>query len=436
MFNFKHKPPSITGEKEIFPNEIKGVSVFMQTTTILDNETINIVKSTVPILEERGSEITSRFYQLMFKNHPELKNIFNQTNQRKGEQAEALASTVYAAAKHIDHLEAILPAVDPIAEKHRSLNIKPEHYPIVGKHLLLAMRDVLGEDVATDEVINAWEKAYGEIADVFIKVEKEKYKKTQTTTGGWIDYRDFKVAKKVTESDVITSFYLEPADGKAFPLYQPGQYITVKADIPGEPHTHLRQYSLSCAPGGEYYRISVKREDNIGNHPAGIVSNYLHEHVKEGSILPISAPAGDFVLNTEDERPLVLISGGVGLTPMMSMLETAIKEQPEREIIFVHAARNGKVHAMKDRVNDIAANHSVTSYTVYDSPLPEDKGTYNKEGYVDYDFLKSIIPSFNADFYFCGPKGFMQAIYANLKEHGVKEEDLHFEFFGPKQAIA
>ncbi|HLR52916.1 MAG TPA: NO-inducible flavohemoprotein [Candidatus Avamphibacillus sp.] len=408
----------------------------MQTATKLDIETINIVKSTVPILEERGSEITSRFYHLMFQNHPELKNIFNQTNQRKGDQADALANAVYAAAKHIDQLEAILPAVDPIAEKHRSLNIKPEHYPIVGKHLLLAMRDVLGEEVATDDVINAWEKAYGEIANVFINVEKEKYQKAQNAVGGWVDYRDFKVVKKVVESDVITSFYLQPADGEAFPLYQPGQYITVKADIPGEPHTHLRQYSLSCAPGGEYYRISVKREDAIGDNPAGIVSTFLHEQVKEGSILPISAPAGDFVLNQDDERPLVLISGGVGLTPMMSMLETTIKHHPNREVMFIHAARNGKVHAMEERVKEITENHNVTSYTIYDSPDEQDEGSYDKKGYIDQEWLASVLPSNNADFYFCGPKGFMQAVYRHLKALNVAEEDIHFEFFGPAQEIA
>lgn len=408
----------------------------MQTATELDNQTIRIVKSTVPILEKQGSEITSRFYQLMFQNHPELKNIFNQTNQRKGDQAHALASAVYAAAANIDQLETILPAVEPIAEKHRSLNIKPEHYPIVGKYLLLGMREVLGEDVATDEVIEAWEKAYTEIANVFIQVEEDKYRRAEAVTGGWVDYRDFKVIKKVVESDVITSFYLKPVDDKPFAAYQPGQYITIKADIPGEPHTHLRQYSLSCAPNEETYRISVKREDALLNQPRGIVSNYLHEHVTEGSILPISAPAGDFVLDQEDERPLVLISGGVGLTPMMSMLEAAIKQTPEREVIFIHAARNGNVHAMRERVQDITATHNVTSYTIYDTPENEDEGVYDKEGYIDYEWLKSVLPSADSDIYFCGPKGFMQAVYQHLKDLNVAEDDIHFEFFGPAQDIA
>lgn len=403
------------------------------TTTGLTEETRNIIKATVPVLEEHGEQITTRFYQLMFENHPELKNIFNQTNQRHGDQPRALANTVYAAAANIDNLEAILPAVDSIAHKHKSLNIKPEHYPIVGKYLLLGIKDVLG-DAATDEIIDAWEKAYGVIADVFITVEKEMYEETKKMTGGWLDYRDFKVMKKVKESDVITSFYLEPADGNPFPGYKAGQYITVKVDIEGEPYTHQRQYSLSCAPDEGMYRISVKREDGTADIPAGIVSSYLHEHVEEGNMLSISAPSGEFYLDTEDTRPLVLLSGGVGLTPMMSMLETVIKEQPEREVTYIHAAQNGNVHAMKNRVNEITESHNnVNSYVVYDRPETDDQ--YDKLGHIDTEWLSTILPTTDAAYYFCGPKGFMRAAYKILKEYGVAEEDIHFEIFGPAEDI-
>jgi nitric oxide dioxygenase len=402
-------------------------------TTVLDEQTRNTVKATVPVLEEHGVTITKRFYEMMLKDHPELKNIFNESNQRDGSQPTALANTVYAAAVHIDNLEAILPAVKSIAYKHTSLNIKPEHYPIVGKYLLLAIKDVLG-DAATDEIIDAWEKAYGVIADVFISVENEMYEETKNTTGGWLDYRDFTVTKKVKESDVITSFYLEPKDGNPFPSYKPGQYITVKADIEGEPYTHQRQYSLSLAPDEGIYRISVKREDAIGDTPAGVVSTYLHEQVEEGSTLQISAPTGEFVLDQEDTRPLVLLSGGVGLTPLMSMLETTIKEQPEREVIYIHAARNSHVHAMKDRVKEIAEeNDKVTSYVVYDSPEANDE--YDKEGHIDAEWVNSILPTKDAAFYFCGPKGFMRAAYQILTEIGVNEKDIHFEIFGPAEDI-
>ncbi|MFD1447862.1 NO-inducible flavohemoprotein [Oceanobacillus profundus] len=404
-----------------------------ETATGLDQKTRDIIKATVPVLEEHGTAITKRFYQMMFENHPELKNIFNQTNQRKGDQPKALANTVYAAAVHIDNLEAILPVVKQIAQKHRSLNIKPEHYPIVGENLLLAIKDVLG-DAATDEIIDAWAKAYGVIADVFISVEAEMYTEVKATTGGWIDYRNFKVIKKEVESDVITSFYLQPEDGEAFPSYQPGQYITVKAVIDGENYNHLRQYSLSCAPGEEFYRISVKREDAFEDQPKGVVSSFLHEHINEGDMLAISAPAGDFFLNAEDTRPLVLMSGGVGLTPMISMLETAIKEQPEREVIYIHAAKSSKFHAMKERVKEIAGqNNHVKSYTVYDSPSEGD--SFDKAGRIDYDWLSSILPTNDAAFYFCGPKGFMRAMYQHLKAYQVNDTDIHFEIFGPSEDI-
>lgn len=403
-------------------------------TLALDQKTIDTVKATVPVLQEHGTTITKHFYKRMFENHPELKNIFNQTNQRKGDQPKALANTVLAAAMYIDNLEAILPAVKQIGEKHRSLNIKPEQYPIVGENLLLAIKEVLG-DAATDDIINAWAKAYGVIADVFISVEKEMYQEVLNQPGGWVDYRDFKVVKKVKESDVITSFYLEPVDGGQFPTYKPGQYITVKAEIEGLEYDHLRQYSLSCAPGEDYYRISVKREDGIEENPAGVVSTFLHEKVNVGDVIPISAPGGDFFLNLEDERPLVLLSGGVGLTPMMSMLETVIKEQPNREVYYIHAARSSKFHAMKARVEEITNEHEqVKSYTVYDHP--ENGDQFDKQGYIDYEWLSTIIPTTDAAFYFCGPKPFMRAMYQNLSKFGVNDSDIHYEVFGPADDLS
>ncbi|MFC2948792.1 NO-inducible flavohemoprotein [Virgibacillus sediminis] len=404
-----------------------------ETKTVLDQETKDIIKATVPVLKEHGNAITTRFYQRLFETHPELKNIFNQTNQRKGDQPKALANTVYAAALHIDQLEEILPVVKQVAEKHRSLNIKAEHYPIVGENLLLAMKEVLG-DAATDEIIQAWERAYGVIADVFISVEEEMYEEIGNRPGGWVDFRDFEVVKKEKESDVITSFYLRPADGGALASYQPGQYITVKAQMEGEPYNQLRQYSLSWAPGNEMYRISVKREDPINGYPAGKVSTYLHEEVEEGSILPISAPAGDFVLDQADSRPLILISGGVGLTPMMSMLETVIARQHQRDVTFIHAARNEHVHAMKERVEDITEMYTnVTAYTVYDQP--SDESACDKVGHIEREWLKEILPTNNAAFYFCGPKGFMRACYQHLKSLGVAAGDIHYEVFGPSEDI-
>lgn len=404
---------------------------------MLSEKTIQMIKSTVPVLEVHGTDITKRFYQLLFKNNPELLNIFNHANQKQERQQTALANAVYAAAMHIDKLEAILPVVKQIAHKHRSLGIKKEHYPIVGQNLLAAIKEVLG-DAATEDILQAWSEAYGVIADAFIGVEAEMYAETEQQEGGWAGFREFRVAKKVKESDVITSFYLMPQDGKEIAAFEPGQYVSVKMEIPGESNTHIRQYSLSEAVGRPYYRISVKREDEMGDQPAGKVSVYLHNQIKEGEILWISAPAGEFTLDRKDTRPVVLISGGVGLTPMVSMLGTLAETDPKRQVTFIHAAQNGNTHAMKRRLEEIAEKHpQVSVHWCYDKPTDSDKAmkSFHKEGFIDLPWLQTIVPAKEASFYFCGPLPFMRAINSLLKEWGIPESDIHYEFFGPAGSL-
>ena len=157
---------------------------------MLTQSQIDIVKSTVPVLEQHGNDITKVFYTNMFNDHPELLDIFNKTNQSQGRQQTALATTVLAAAKHIEQLAVLLPQVTQISHKHRALQIQPEHYPIVGKHLLRAIKQVLG-DAATDEIMTAWEAAYAEIAKVFINVEQTMYRQAE-----WQGFQPFKVVKK------------------------------------------------------------------------------------------------------------------------------------------------------------------------------------------------------------------------------------------------
>src|SRR5690606_8661651 len=218
----------------------------------------------------------------------------------QGRQQTALANMVYAAAKHIDQLENILPAVQQVAYKHRGLGVKPEHYPIVGNFLIKAIKEVLG-DAATDEILEAWKEAYGVIAQVFIDLEDDLYETAKYQDGGWDGFIDFEVADKVKESEVITSLYLKPIDGQQVPTFKPGQYITVRVHIPGEQYTLNRQYSLSVAPGREYFRISVKKEAEFV--PNGKVSNYLHDQVSVGNTIEVSAPAGDFHLNEKEDAP-------------------------------------------------------------------------------------------------------------------------------------
>ncbi|QGQ99821.1 NO-inducible flavohemoprotein [Paenibacillus psychroresistens] len=404
---------------------------------MLSSETIRIIKSTVPVLEKHGTDITTRFYQLLFTNHPELLNIFNHANQSKGKQQTALANAVYAAALHIDKLEMILPVVKQIAHKHRSLGIRAEHYPIVGENLLAAIKDVLG-DMATEEIMQAWAEAYGVIANAFIGVEAELYQQSEKQKGGWAGFRAFRVDKKVKESDVITSFYLVPQDREAIASFKPGQYISVKLEIPGESNTHIRQYSLSDTPGKPYYRISVKREDAILDKPTGKVSAYLHKHIDQEHILWLSVPSGEFTLDEHDSRPIVFISGGVGLTPLVSMLKTLAETNPNRAITFIHAAQNGSVHALKQEVEELAScSPQISAYWCYGKPtnLDREMNAYDKEGIIDLPWLQQVISTKEASFYFCGPVPFMRTVNSLLKKWKINANDIHYEFFGPSGSL-
>lgn len=389
---------------------------------MLSQKSIDIVKSTAPVLADKGIDITTVFYKNLFTAHPELLNIFNHVNQKQGRQQTALANTVYAAALHIDNLGVLLPAVKQIAQKHRSLGIKPEHYPIVGEHLLGAIKEVLG-DAATEDIIQAWAEAYGIIADVFIQVEKEMYKAAEEQENGFGEFKNFKIVDKVLESDIITSFYLQPEDGSAVPTFNPGQYITIRLSIPGEKYLFNRQYSLSQAPNQNTFRISVKKESEM--NPNGKVSVYLHQNVQIGDLIEVSAPAGDFYLDVESTRPVTLISGGVGITPMMSMLDLIAKVSPTRPVAFLHGARNKSLHAFDKNVRHLMSTMEDTTYLAL----------YSDENQI---LTKEILAEnvlLNSDVYVCGPVPFMKAIIQSLYELGFAEDHVHFEFFGPAVSL-
>ena len=270
-----------------------------------------LIKNTVPVLREHGVDLTTHFYKRMLGNNAELKQIFNRGHQEAGKQQHALATAVLAYAENPSILKN---ALIHIANKHVSLNIRAEHYPIVGSHLLASIREVMGS-AATDELIDAWGVAYQQLAQLLIDMEFGIYKH-QITEHAWTGWRGFKIVKKVPESDQITSFYLQPIDGGKLPQFYPGQYISIRIYVPEWNLMQPRQYTLSDSPGKDTLRISVKREEGNNNSLAGKVSNNLHKNYKVGDIIDVSAPAGEFYLNEEGNEPVVLISAGVGITPI------------------------------------------------------------------------------------------------------------------------
>ena len=407
---------------------------------MLTEQTIRIVKETAPAVAAHAEAITRRFYSLMFEGNPEVKAYFNQAHQHSGGQQRALAGAICAYAANIDNLGALGPAVELIAQKHCSLQIQAEHYPIVGKYLLMAIVDILG-DAATEEVLAAWGEAYGFLAKIFIDREQAIYDEQAAQPGGWNGYRKFRVDRKVVESEVVTSLYLKPVDGGPIASFQPGQYITVRVDHPTTP-TSPRNYSLSDRPGRDYYRISVKREPApAASAPDGLISNYLHDEINVGDTLELGPPCGEFTLDVEQvgARPVVLLSGGIGITPVLSMLHALADKQVSAPVYFLHAARNSRIHSHAEEVRQVAANReNVVTHFVYDQPLQDDvaAGRCDGDGVFDAKRLTELLPTQQADFYFCGPKAFMAGIVRDLRNWGVDEADLHYEFFGPKAELS
>lgn len=397
-------------------------------------ETIDVIKATVPVLKTHGEALTRLFYQRMFSNNPEVKPFFNQAHQHAGSQQKALAAAVCAYAENIDNPTALADAVELIAQKHASLGIKAEHYPIVGKNLLAAIKELLG-DAATDEIIDAWAEAYQLLADIFIEREQQIYDQHQANYG-WSGFKEFRVIRREQNSAVITSFYLKPLDKQPLKAHQAGQYITVKV-APDAAQQTMRNYSLSNPPGSDYYRISVKRETAADNQaPNGVVSNFLHDQVNDGDTIWLAPPCGEFTLKSAADKPLVMMAGGVGITPLLSMLHDhlASRSQP---VTLIQAAVNGEAHAFAEEIAGLDQQHAHFDWHVrYSEPDDDDRAVsrFDSEGLIDAELIASLDKQ--ADFYLCGPQAMMQHCYGLLSEAGVSPAQIHFEAFGPAPQLA
>ncbi|WP_370979534.1 NO-inducible flavohemoprotein [Agaribacterium sp. ZY112] len=388
----------------------------------LSKDEITRVKNTVPLLEEAGVAVSEYFYKSMFEKNAELKNIFNLSNQASGRQQFALFNIVVAYAKNLENLDKLSNDVERTAHKHTSLNVAPEHYKVVGYHIIETLRHFLG-DAFSKETEKAWLKAYLQLADIFINREEQIYSSSENKTGGWKGTRDFVVLEKEIESKLVTSFYLAPVDKGPIADYRPGQYIGIELKPQTSDYTEVRQYSLSDAANQSSYRISVKRESEPNE---GIVSNYLHDSIHVGSHVKLTPPTGDFFLQ-ETHKPIVLISAGVGITPMMAMLEHLHKQNHSESVTFLHACDNEKQHSFQDRVKTICLKHKWEHHTWYwESSI---QNSHVHTGLMNFNDIQR--PLSDSIYYLCGPLGFMKFAKDSLSDLGVKEQNIHYEIFGP-----
>lgn len=387
-----------------------------------------LIKATIPILQSSGEVLTDFFYKRMFEHNPGLKSVFNMGNQANGKQKQALAAAVLAYAEHIDNPTVLIDVLKGIGNKHVSLNIQAQDYTIVGRHLIASIREVLGEKIATPELLEAWTLAYNELAEIMIGIEAEYYQKNENISGAWKGWRNFTIQAIVVESKEIKSFYLFPTDGKEIAPYSAGQYLSVQVFVEQLGVLQPRQYSLSGAYNSRYYRISVKKETALETQPEGIVSNILHK-MKVGNTVNVSAPAGNFSLQTVNV-PIVLISGGVGVTPLLSMLETNQKTN-KNKTVWIHGCRNSSVHAFKEVIDIMDEESEWLETFLFNEDIEQNVEGIIK-GRVDLEKCKEAILLKNAHYYLCGPAPFIKAQYESLVKFNINKSNIFYEEFGPQ----
>ncbi|AUG81276.1 hemin transporter [Kitasatospora sp. MMS16-BH015] len=387
---------------------------------MLSPQSTEVVRATLPAVGGALGEITARFYAGMFAAHPELeRDLFNRGNQAAGAQRRALAGAIAAYATMLVEHPEVRPGamLARIAHKHVSLGVTEDQYKIVHQYLFAAIVDVLGEAV-TPEVAAAWDEVYWLMAGELIALETRLYDASGALPGAiWTDYV---VTSRTPQGSSALALTLRPADGSPAPAFAPGQYVSVAVHLP-DGARQIRQYSLSAAPGAEGYRITVKRD--------GEVSQWLHSDARVGTVLALSRPCGDLTL-AEGEEPLLLASAGIGVTPMVGMLDHLVRTGATRPTTVVHGDRSPADHAhAADLTTLVARLPAAELHRWYETDAP----TTDRTGYVDLTDLP--LPE-GLRAYLCGPLPFMRAARATLLARGIPSGRIHYEVFGPDLWIA
>jgi nitric oxide dioxygenase len=391
---------------------------------VLSEQSVPVVRATLPAVGSAIGDIADLFYRKMFAAHPELlRNLFNRGNQANGEQQRALAGSIAAFAgmllEHPDERADVM--LSRISHKHASLGITADQYTIVHRHLMAAVGEVLG-DAVTPEVARAWDEVYWLMANALIAIEARLYTETGVADGDV--WRPMEILDRIEESADAVSLVLRPADDRTAAPFRPGQYVSVQVELT-DGARQIRQYSLSAAPGRPDRRITVKRVRADGQ-PDGEVSSWLYANARKGDVLTVSAPFGDLAL-AEHDGPLLLASAGIGVTPMLAMLDHLADAGATRPVTVVHADRTPDHHAHRQEQLDlIRALPDARLHLWYEEP--GDRAPEASTGRADLSGLD--LPE-DLTVYLCGPVPFMRAVRGDLLRRGVPAEAVHYEVFGP-----
>lgn len=387
---------------------------------MINTQSLNLLQSALPVLNEQCVAITSRFYEHLFDSHPSLKNIFNASNQVSGKQQKALASAIIKYIECLDQPSKLGALVNQIAHKHVSLGVIEEQYPIVGETLLIAIKEVLNlED--SDPILAAFLEAYQVLADVLIEAEAALIEGKKNKKNDFAGFKSFRIDRIEQESSWVKSFYFRAQDGSSLPDFTLGQYISVRVKPDHCEYFQIRQYTVSDA---DNLWISVKKEIN------GLVSSYLHS-LKEGGVVELQSPSGHFV-HKDLAQKSVFIAGGVGITPLFSMIKSQVLGEVEKaNLMLIHCVQNRPSTIFNEPLTQWKKDGKIHFKLVLDEGDDADHSGYlNRSVLTKWLESEDFTPE-KTHVYLCGPIPFMQYVNSLCREMGFSEDSLHYEVFGP-----
>ncbi|MEO5779801.1 MAG: globin domain-containing protein [Arthrobacter oryzae] len=398
---------------------------------MLSDTAFPVIKATLPVVGEHIQDIAQRFYGHMFQARPDLLDgLFNRGNQADGRQQQALAGSIAAFAGFLVDKPDQLPdhLLSRIAHKHVSLGLSPEQYQVVHDHLMWAIGDVLGEAV-TAEVAAAWDEVYWLMANMLITKERGLYNAVHLSPG--TIWRTWRVARRIQETADVVTFIVERTDDREVKPSLPGQYVTIRMRMHDGVH-QPRQYSLTRADDGRHRQFAVKRVHGLPT-PDGEMSNLLHDEVQVGDEVELSVPFGDVVLEYTD-RPVVLASAGIGITPMAGMLSHLVKSGSQRQVMFLHADDSPATFPLRAQVTEDLARLPDGSLSTWF--LEPASGTDPGPGFQGFMDVTAVDLPEDAEYYLCGPLPFLQSVRSALVATGVPAKDIQYEVFGPDLWLA
>lgn len=383
---------------------ISGSAPELYKVEALTSEEIGFLQSLAPAVAEHGVTITSTMYDYMFLTYPQVKPFFNQTNQYTKRQPQVLAFSLFQYITHLGDLTPLTAFVNQIVVKHCGLDVQADQYTVVEKCLNHAFKTVLG-DAADDHFFRVFGKAYGNLAQLLINAEWEYYKGLQ-----WVGFKEFEVTHKDVECGDVVSIYVSPKDQSQLPKPRPGQYVGLRWKINGTEYS--REYLISQIPKSNEYRLSIRKVDG------GKVSGFAHEQLKVGDLLKVTAPVGNFVYNSTSEKDLVLFAGGIGITPLISIAETGLKDG--KKVTLLYSNRSAQHRPFGDWLEELKS--------VYPKTFEYKEFLNNDNVHLSANDIKEVA-SEDKDTYLLGPVEYMDFVKRELENNGVLNVKL--EFFGP-----